>query len=371
MFKVFFKKFFGARYEMIFISLMTAFLMYFATSEVTYNMPLDVYLLSNCFLTIILTYQTITSNDNAESFKRLFSYPINGTEFKIKYIISILIYSLFTRNIILFIIFCNVSEFAYKSLFLFILSTIAITMLMLAVFLLLKKKNIFIYIFIVFELLFYIICTNINILIASYLINILISIVIIIKANVLDFMYVKKMNTKVINKKNTTFFTYIIRYFTFNKSYLLSIVSMIIIACSAVSFKPDLLNIKYIPYIFSIIIYNTPLAIVISINKSLQKKIKSYPNQIKTFYVPYFLAIFIIDLLITTIFIYCSNFNIDLKIIIIQLIWCIENALITVFLEYKFPVKNWNTETELWNNPRKYISMTILFLQAGVLYGLL
>ena len=367
MFKVFFKKFFGPKYEMIFIGLMTMFLMYLATLNMEYNMPLDVYLLSNCILTTILTYQTITSNDNAQSFKRLFTYPLNDKEFKFKYIFCILIYSLFTRNIILFVMFCNMNRFTLEYLLFFMISTISITLLVISLFLIInKKKKITIFLMMV-EIFFYILCTNTTTLLFSYIINIIISLILILRADIYDFMYAKKIKNRNISRKNTSFFTYIIRYFIFNKSYILSVISMIILACTMLYIKPELINKQYILFIFSILIYNTPLSIVISMNKSLQQKIKSYPMQIKNFYIPYFLAVFIIDYIIILLFLICSGFEITLNIELMHLLWAIENALIIVLLEYKLPVKNWNTERELWTNPRKYIAISILMSQAGIL----
>lgn len=368
MYRVFFKKFFGAKYEMIFVAILTCFFMYIISKNVFYDISFDMYLLANTILSVILSYQTITSNDNNESFKRLFTYPLNPNEFKIKYIISVLIYSISTRSLILFIVYCNVSGFNIKNFVVFLVNTITITLLMIAIFLLKHDNKKLSYILSTIEIFFYMTFENINLLLISYFINLVISIFIIAKSDVFLFRYEKNIKNKKISTKHTTFLMYVVRYFTFNKSYILSWISVFIIIFGVANIDISLDINRYVLYLFVMLIYNTPLSIVISSNKSLQDKIKSFPNKIIMFYVPYFLIIFLLNLFITSLFIFINNIDLNNIYKLMHLLICIQHSLIVVFLEYKFPVKKWNTETELWNNPRKYIPISFLLTQVSFFY---
>ena len=365
MFKVFFKKFFGPKYRTLFIAIGICLYLNAFIGNVEYAMAFDVYLLANTILTIILTFQTLTSKDNAQSFKRLFTYPLNPIEFKIKYIISICIYSLITRNLLLYIFYINVSNPPDYALYLFLASFFSTTLLTISQFLLFQTHKKLSIVISILEAFFYIMVTNINILIISYIINILLSLIIITKSNTDLFKYEVKDKSKKIKRKNGNFILYLIRYFLFNKTYIISFVSMIILAVSLVSINEQFKDIKFIPYALCMIIYNTPLTIPISINKTLQSKIKSYPNSIKSVFLPYFFFVFIIDILVSAIFFYTTN-TLALNLIILQLCLITINSFLTVFLEYKMPIKNWNTETELWNNQRKYITLITIFTIASI-----
>lgn len=365
MFKVFFKKFFGPKYRTLFIAIGICIYLNTFINNVNYAMTFDVFLLANTILTIILTFQTLTSKDNAQSFKRLFTYPLNPIEFKIKYIISICIYSLFIRNLLLYTFYINVSNPPEYALYLFVASFISTTLLSISQFLLFYTHKKLTIVICIIEAFFYIMVTNVNILIVSYIINILIALIIIAKSDIYLFKYEIKDKTKKIKKRNGNFILYLTRYFLFNKTYIISFVSMIILAISLVSLNEQFKDIKFIPYALCMIIYNTPLTIPISINKTLQCKIKSYPNSFKTVFIPYFSFIFIIDALVSIVFFYSINIF-SLKLIILQFCLIFINSFLTVFLEYKFPIKNWNTETELWNNPRKYITLITIFTIASL-----
>lgn len=363
MFKVFFKKFYGPKYQMLFIGFITIVFMYLLTLKTGQILNFDTFILSNTMLTTIIIYQSLTSKDNSESFKRLFTYPLKSNEFKFKYIFSVIVYCFTTRSLVLYFIYAK--TIIIKEFLFFLINTIAISLLVIAIFILKSQKNKNVKILLFLEIFFYLMCSEHTILLVSYIFNFIISLAIIKKSSVNNFLYIQKQDVKTVKNINANFFTYIKRYFLFNKSYILSFISMLLLALTFTYINPDIKQV-YIPYILVALIYNTPLTIVISINKSLQKKIKSYPNQINKVFMPYFLFVFIIDIIITSIFLIVSNFY-TIKLFIIQLIFCLQNALLVTFFEYKIPILNWNTETELWNNPRKYIISTILLIESSLL----
>ncbi|MBR6646415.1 MAG: hypothetical protein IKL09_02735, partial [Clostridia bacterium] len=49
----------------------------------------------------------------------------------------------------------------------------------------------------------------------------------------------------------------------------------------------------------------------------------------------------------------------------VAVIFSVQGALATAFMENKYTIKKWNVETDLWHNPRKYIVPAILAVESA------
>ena len=47
------------------------------------------------------------------------------------------------------------------------------------------------------------------------------------------------------------------------------------------------------------------------------------------------------------------------------LLFSLQSAILSVILEWKRPIRNWKTESDLWHNPRKYIVPLIMLILAS------
>lgn len=366
MYKVFFKKFFGPNYGMLFIGLFLISIFAILGSTSTIDLTADSFFLANSLLTVILSFQTLTSKDNAESFNRLFTYPLNPGEFKFKYITSLLIYNILTRNLAIYSLYITQNSFKVFELILFLLSCISTTLTMVAIFMLIKIKRKLAITLATIAGFYNLMIFGEKNLLMLYIISIVLSLFIIIKVDYFTLRYVKEIKNKEIKSQTGNFFVYIYRYFKFNKSYIFSSISMLLLGCMVFIGGKDFVSEDIIPSMLVLIIYNVPLSFVISINKDLQKKIKSFPNQFKLFYFPYFLFCLLINIVTISLFFLATN-TFTIKFMLIGFCLSVENSILTTFLEYKFPIKNWNTETELWNHPRKYIIISLLISQTAIL----
>lgn len=366
MYKVFFKKFFGPKYGMLFIGLFLILMFTIIGSTSTIELTADSFFLANSLLSVILTFQTLTSKDNAESFNRLFTYPLNANEFKFKYITSLLVYNILTRNLAIYSLYITQNPFDVFEFILFLLSCISTTLTMVAIFMLLKTKRKLAIALATVAGFYNLMVFGENNLLILYIISIVLSLFIIIRLDYYTLRFIKEIKNKEVKTQTGNFFVYIYRYFKFNKSYIFSSVSMLLLGCMAFIGGKEFISENMIPSMLVLIIYNVPLSFVISINKDLQKKIRSFPNQFKLFYFPYFLFCLLINMLTISMFFIVTN-TFTIKFMLIGLCLSIENSILTTFLEYKFPIKNWNTETELWNHPRKYIIISLLISQTAIL----
>ena len=125
-----------------------------------------------------------------------------------------------------------------------------------------------------------------------------------------------------------------------------------------------------IPIGFAILCLNTPINILISSDMALEEAIRYLPGQKRTFLVPYCMFVFCCNLIANVIYLFSVNFilgGVTIWIILGALIIALQSALLSVFLEYYFPLRNWKIENELWHHPRKYIVPATMILLAGLI----
>lgn len=110
---------------------------------------------------------------------------------------------------------------------------------------------------------------------------------------------------------------------------------------------------------------NTPLGTVISSQPQNYEKLKALPNTLKFFLLPY--SIFVsmtlaVGLLIYIIAVYFLIEEVPSLLLLQAVCVVIQSAFLIVFLESKFPLLNWNTITDLWQHPRKYIVPCVVLI---------
>ena len=163
---------------------------------------------------------------------------------------------------------------------------------------------------------------------------------------------------------------YILRYLMSNKSNLFNIVLMLGFASVLVFTMKDA-GVSGTMYIgLAMITVNTPLQIIVSASRDLRKKLKSMPNEVKGFYIPYAATLFVIYLVSYALFLvimFVLKMEIPPLAIPAAIVFALEASAGTSFMEYKYPLTKWSVETDLWHHPRKYIIPAVLILEAGLL----
>lgn len=136
-----------------------------------------------------------------------------------------------------------------------------------------------------------------------------------------------------------------------------------------------------VPIAFAILSLNTPICILLSCDPNLEQAIRFLPNQKKAFCMPYCLFIFFCNMAANVIFL-CSwqmkNNNVTALMILTAAFFALQSAILSVLLEWFYPIRNWKIESDLWHHPRKYVVPAIMLLAAGaaqtfptLIYGLL
>ena len=164
---------------------------------------------------------------------------------------------------------------------------------------------------------------------------------------------------------------YIIRYMLSNKSFLISTLFITGFGC----FFAVMTEQQGFPMGCGIglafVSMNSPLATVVSSNRSLDRKLKALPDKTMQFFVPYAALVFCFDILVFAVFLTIfaiAGGQVDIRAFLAAGLFAVESAVCTAFLEDRFPITKWKSEPDLWRNPRKYILPLIFVLEAGLIY---
>lgn len=174
---------------------------------------------------------------------------------------------------------------------------------------------------------------------------------------------------------------YFFRYLNCHKNYLLNTAVMWCIALILPHFLEKMESLFVVPIAFAILSLNTPICILLSCDPNLEQAIRFLPNQKKAFCMPYCLFIFFCNMAANVIFL-CSwqmkNNNVTALMILTAAFFALQSAILSVLLEWFYPIRNWKIESDLWHHPRKYVVPAIMLLAAGaaqtfptLIYGLL
>ena len=165
-------------------------------------------------------------------------------------------------------------------------------------------------------------------------------------------------------------FAYLARYLLANKSHLINTVGL----CAAACFLPLLLGefkgVNMFPMGLGILCLNTPICTLLSCDPDLEQAVRVLPGQTARFCGRYCLFIFLVNGIVAGIYLgswQIVHGGIGLVHVWTALLFALQSALVSVLLEWKRPIRDWKTESDLWHHPRKYlVPLTMLLMAAFV-----
>ena len=170
-------------------------------------------------------------------------------------------------------------------------------------------------------------------------------------------------------QKQGNVFLYMMRYLCTNKNYLINTAGL----CGVAILLPILLKqfegLQVISIGFGILSINTPLCILLSVDRDLQQTVKMLPGQGGRFCVKYSCFLAGVNMCIN--FLYLLSWSvqcgsIDILIMVLAVAFAIISAGLSVAMEWFFPLQNWKLESDLYHHPRKYIVPAMMMLLAGL-----
>ncbi|MFZ2259069.1 MAG: hypothetical protein WAV55_13250 [Clostridiaceae bacterium] len=315
------KKFMGAKYERVIKTLVIWAILLFVlhSSEIRIEIAPIVVWLSTIVLTVGGFIQVLSSDDTIDSLRGQLMLPENPAKFHTAFLLSVALYTLFTKAGLLLVVYFAVSKFQLSAVIGFVVC------------------------FIVSGIVTYPLAFRTEKSMAVY-------------------HYIKHTRH--------SFISYLLRYLMNNKKYLANTVALWAFGSifSVIMGKntPD----SFLPIGFALMCFNTPLGILLSSDRSLYRQVKLLPGQTAGVLLPYALFLTVINMIACGV--YLTAWKVVLGsfspiMLLFAVLFSIVSAGFTVALEIKFPLLDWKVESDLWHHPRKYIVPVIMLLIALVI----
>ncbi|WP_286083038.1 hypothetical protein [Parablautia intestinalis] len=373
--KAFAKKLFGAKYERLprtlFMDVIVFWGLYIAGFQVQIASFVRVLMISA--FTAGVMWQALSSKDNVVELTAMLMLPHRRREFVFSYVGMLGAYTVLTKTGLLFAVLLAVSAWKPVEIVGMILCMIHAVFMAAAVYSVRKYW----YVgglwaaAIVSAILFF---GNELLVGLLLLVNGLFAVLILWRTDGYDFYQKesKKSHGKayhvVRQRKRATLWRYFFRYLSCHKNYLLNTVVMWCVALVLPYFFSEMAGLSVIPVGFAILSLNTPICILLSCDPDLEQAVRFLPGQKRRFCIPYCLFIFLCNMAADVIFL-CSwqiqNGSVTVHMIAGAVFFALQSAVLSVLLEWFYPIRGWKIESDLWHHPRKYVVPVVMLLLAG------
>jgi len=374
-FKVFTKNLFGAKYERLFrtlfIYLITFWGLYIADWRVQIA-PFIRYLMLSAFTAGVM-WQALFSEDNAVNMENIFMLPFDSRKFVFPYVAALGVYTIFTKTAALLAVLLAVSVWKPEEIPGSVVCMINAVLMTAAIYSLKKYwyvGSLWTFAIIAVILLF----GNKSWITLFLIVNGIFAVILLQRTDGYAFYrWEGKKSHRVKEHRRHCVWRYLFRYLSCHKNYLLNTVIMWCAALILPHFWGKMGNLFVVPIGFAILSLNTPICILLSCNPALEQAIRFLPGQKKAFCIPYCLFIFLCNMVADVIFL-CSwqiqNSGITVLMVATAVFFALQSAILSVLLEWFYPIRNWKIESDLWHHPRKYIVPVIMLLAAGAVAAL-
>ena len=368
--KAFAKKLFGAKYERLSRTLLIDVIIFWGLYIAGFQVQIaaSVRILMISAFTAGVMWQALSSKDNAVELKHMLMLPQQPKEFVFSYVAALGAYTLLTKTGLLLAVLLAVS--AWKPIE---MTGMAISMLhgvlMAAAAYSLRK-----YWYagglwaaaIVSAILF---LGNRSWFGLLLLANSIVSILILWKAEVYAFYQCESEKSHAIKqRKRGSLWRYFFRYLSCHRNYLVNTAVMWCVAIVMPYFLREMAGLSVVPVGFAILSLNTPICILLSCDRDLEQAVRFLPGQKGCFCVPYCLFIFSCNMAADMIFLLSwqiQNGGVTVLMIAGAVFFALQSAVLSVLLEWFYPIRGWKIESDLWHHPRKYVVPVVMLLLAG------
>ena len=368
--KAFAKKLFGAKYERLprtlFMDMIVFWGLYIAGFQVQIASFVRVLMISA--FTAGVMWQALSSKDNAVELTAMLMLPHQRREFVFSYVGMLGAYTVLTKTGLLFAVLLAVSAWKPVELVGMILCMIHAVLMAAAVYSVRKYWYV--------GGLWAAVIVAAILLLGSrtwfYLlihVNGLFAVLILWRTD--EYVFYQKESKKshaVRQRKRASLWRYFFRYLSCHKNYLLNTAVMWCVALVLPCFLKEMAGLSVIPVGFAILSLNTPICILLSCDPDLEQAVRFLPRQKQRFCIPYCLFIFLCNMAADVIFLLSwqiQNSGITVLMIAGAVFFALQSAVLSMLLEWFYPIRGWKIESDLWHHPRKYVVPVAMLLLAG------
>ncbi len=163
---------------------------------------------------------------------------------------------------------------------------------------------------------------------------------------------------------------YLLRYLFSHKNYLVNTAALWGVAWVLPLLWDTAHNPLAVPLSLAILTLNTPICILLSCDPSTEQAVRFLPGQKRSFFLPYCLFIFCCNMAADTVYLvslWTMAGIFSLPAVWAAIFFALQSAVCSALLEWRFPVRGWRLESDLWHHPRKYAVPGLMVLLAGAM----
>lgn len=368
--KAFAKKLFGAKYERLSRTLLMDLIifwgLYIAGFQVQIAASVRI-LMINAFTAGVM-WQALSSKDNAVELKHMLMLPQHHREFVFSYVAALGGYTVLTKTGLLLAVLLAVSAWKPIEMIGMVISMLHAVLMAAAAYS--QRKYWYVGGLWAAAILSAILFLSNGLLLDLLLLaNSFIAILILWKADGYAFYQCESKKSHTIRqRKKASLWRYFFRYLSCHKNYLVNTAVMWCVALVMPYFLRDMTGLSVVPVGFAVLSLNTPICILLSCDCDLEQAVRFLPGQKQCFCIPYCLFIFSCNMATDAIFL-CSwqiqNSGVTVLMIAGAVFFALQSAVLSVLLEWFYPIHGWKIESDLWHHPRKYVVPVIMLLLAG------
>lgn len=365
--KAFAKQFFGAGYESAGKSLLAAgvlFLAVHAAGLQAVSAPVVLYLTSALFTAGVM-WQTLAGRHARDLMQGMLMLPFDSRSFVFAYVGVLGAHALLTKTLLVWALFLAVSSWGAGEIALAVFCGCMACVVTAAGYGMYRKKHAVLPFFWGAGILAVILLARRwAAVLAAAAASFLAAVGYLASADAYDFYHAaagkKRRRGKAARHAGGTgsVCAYLARYLTENKSYLINTAGLWAAAC----FLPLLFGAfpggELFPVGLAVLSMNTPLCTLLSGDPDLEQALRTLPGQVRRFCLGYGLFLFAANGLEAGIYL-CSwqiaGGGIRFLHVGAALLFSMQSAALSVFLEWRHPIRGWKTESDLWHHPRKYV----------------
>ncbi len=164
---------------------------------------------------------------------------------------------------------------------------------------------------------------------------------------------------------------YLLRYLRSNKSYLINTLALGVMACFFPLLLEEMEGKVFLYMGLGVLCLNTPLSTLLSANPSLEQALRVLPGQSRRFGVPYCVFLSLVNQLIMGVYLIGWGLlrgGVDGRDLLAAVFLGWQSAILSVLLEWFYPLHEWRVEADLWHHTRKYLVPGVMVLMSAVLF---
>ena len=368
--KAFAKKLFGAKYERLprtlLIDVIVFWGLYIAGFQVQIAPSVRILMISA--FTAGVMWQALSSKDNAVELKHMLMLPHKRREFIFSYVATLGAYAVLTKTGLLFAVVLAVSVWKPIEMVGMLICMLHAVFMAAAVYSLRKYWYVG-SIWAVAIVSAILLLGNRSWFGLLLLANSFIAILILWKADGYAFYQGEgEKHHAIRQRKKASLWRYFFRYLSCHRNYLVNTAVMWCVAIVMPYFLREMAGLSVVPVGFAILSLNTPICILLSCDRDLEQAVRFLPGQKRRFCIPYCLFIFFCNMAADVIFL-CSwqiqNGGVTVLMTVGAVFFAMQSAVLSVLLEWFYPIRGWKIESDLWHHPRKYVVPVVMLLLAG------